>query len=199
MEKRDGENLSTEVEKTSKDVRLAVFLVAIASIIQLTVAGIYTYNDHQERKQEKELRTQEFRLEAFEKQYDRQTQKYEQIQYPIIALREDLEEINKICQKQALTLQDKQDLANFMAERRKNKVALVQAYGGVQLPFGMVVFNQIKDFVAQEEKIESLPPCSPATPASFLWKEEGNTIGNMMLEKMGETAQTILNILAGYR
>lgn len=196
MSEKHGDILIGEVEQTNKNVKVAILLVAITSTVQIISTAVYYYNDAKDRQEQRIEQALDRRLNALEKQYKRQDQKYKEVEYPMVSYRASMEKIYDVCQKQPLSPQDKEKLSALIDKRDASLVSLVQAYGGSQVVFGEELFLKIQTFVTDAEKAGALPRCSPKASPPITWRIKMNIINEDMYNKFDQTGKAITKAMA---
>ncbi len=192
--------ISHEIEGNNKDIKWAFFGILITSAIQLVVASIYWHNAYQDRKEQAIERQNDRILTILEHKYERQEKKYAEIEYPLVALRANIESISDICKSsQTLSSDDKKKIDNLIADRTKNKIALVQAYGGVQVIYDQETFNVIRNLVKKIETMEDdRNPCSPMVLDPEMWRQQENILDNLMIKLMEQTGNSMSYAIPTY-
>lgn len=184
-----GQHVDTPVEK---DIRAVLIVLVVTSIIQLLSISVYMYNAAQDREESMVQRSLDRQFSMLERQFERQDTKYKEIEYPLIELRASLETISKLCSKglTALTLDDRNQLANAISQKSKYITALVQANGASQVIFGEALHNNIRNLVLMVEK--NGDGVCPAGKMVITRSEQVNSADNLMFEVMDETYNKML-------
>ena len=189
-----------ELNHATRDVKIAILLVIITSIVQLLIGGLNSWNGYKDRKVTLESQKQHIAYLILDKQYDRMESRYNKIEFAIVNIRASFEQIDAICKKSnKLNNDDLRKISYLNQEVEKNKIAVVSITSSSRVILGDKIFNDITNFIADVEKVQfSKNPCSSSVSSSIIWRERATKINQEMDNSLARMESRIENILKNF-
>ena len=187
--------IKEEIESNTRSLGTAVILIMISCFVQLLVSGIYTYNSYEDRREHSKEAQVSREFKMLEYQFSYQNRKYEEIEYPMIALRDKIEKMYSLCSKPP-TSGNIAEIKEVREAIREDKVKLGQGFSGTQMLFNKQIFDELVEFVSEIYKIQDSDKICPTSlkPGEY-WKLKARVIEAGMLQEMGKTELAMKKII----
>lgn len=204
MSEKPEETVENTEGKAQKSVKYGVIFFCITTFVQLMTTMIYMYNSDIDRKEQTKQAQQnrieqakQYRLnrqfEILKIKYTAQDTKFKEVKSPMIIVRNNLEEIYRICSK-PLNVKQLKDLEIRKSELESNRIMLIQAAGSVQIMFSSKINNLFTNFTGNVEKVVSSGKeknCPDYLHNPSYWLKQYRDIKNQMIKEINQTQQKI--------
>lgn len=211
MSEKPENTIEVASAHTQKNLKYGIICFCITTLVQLIISALYMHNSYIDRKEQAKQSQQNHIEQAKQSQLNRQFEilkmkyasqdtKYREIQYPIINVRDNLEDIYEIC-SQPLNPDQLKKLEIKKSELKKNRVTLLQAIGSIRVMFSPEVYSLFSNFTGNVEKVVAAGKkqnCPNYLPPPSYWLKQFRDIKGNMSKEITHTQQEIdKNLSAG--